>query len=198
MPRRDSDKQPITGTSETRVLEVPSHTVELPSEFTGNDFIEMSVEDAGIFEDPQVPERHGSLPPEGVLALLQTEIPEFYDLWEAMKRRDMLSKGLDIHVSFPFRRVSTFYVIKQMRIAWKLSSGTYAPWRLYNQVLVTTTEADDERRPEIVSRTIWARDGKFFHKLNTFMRPSVRRLSDSLAHVMGFDSSRVDEITFPF
>lgn len=125
------------------------------------------------------------------------QMPDFSPLWEAILANDLGKQEIDIRISFPLKQVSTFVVVKQLTFSWKIGDS-YSPWKLHVQLLATTKSSDKKDGSEINSRVIWSKEGRYYHKMSSFLKPNMMEMVCKLSPLFGFASKVVDELTFPF
>lgn len=131
---------------------------------------------------------------------LTERMTDLAELWETIESKKLLEKEMVIKVSYPMKQVSTFTIVKQLSISWKLYDKVYSPWKLYIQMLamVTKSSRTPKGKSELYSRIIWSKHNKYFHKMSPFLRPSLFTLVSDLGKTFGFESNDVGSITYPF
>lgn len=138
------------------------------------------------------------LEPAELLKLLKTEMSQLAVLWEEFEEKDLVNKEIDLRLTFPLKKVSSFVVIKQLSIGWKTGENAYSPWRLHLQLLAMEKEIAGKKGYELVTRIIWSQEGKFYHRMSSFLKPSALKMITFLGQCFGFSSNFVDDIVYPF
>jgi hypothetical protein len=150
---------------------------------------------AGGFKEPDA--THASKEIENFFNNLCTEMPDLEGLWTEILKKRLYDKSLELKVTFPMKRVSTFIVIKQVTFSWR-SRDLSSAWKLHLQTLAYAKKEEGVAKSEIMTRIIWSKDGKFMHKMSPFLKPTVASLVSKIISVFGFDSEYVEGITHPF
>jgi len=129
---------------------------------------------------------------------LKIDMSSLNGLWNIFETQNLYNKEVNVRLSFPYKQVSSFIIVKQLTISWKKGEDTVSPWKLHLQALAIPKDYESKEDSEIVTRIIWSREGKYYHKMSAFVKPSAMELLNNLSQCFRFSSSKIEDLTFPF
>jgi len=127
---------------------------------------------------------------------LKSDYPKFLKLWEIYKENELFFKEVRIKVSFPFKRVSTFVVLKQVMITFKIGESSYLSYKLYLQTLMMNTSTKDKL--DIKNRIVWSKGGRFITDTDTKVDPEIMGILFKLGEIFALTTKSIIDIPFPF
>lgn len=132
---------------------------------------------------------------EETFAELRKEYPKYNNIWEVYQANELYFKEVRIKVSFPMRKVSSFIVMKQIVLTFKLGESKYSNYKLYLQTLLRTNSPD---KLDIKNRIIWSKEGRFITDSDTQVDPDIMGILFRLGDIFSMNTKSIIDLPFPF
>jgi hypothetical protein len=126
---------------------------------------------------------------------LRREYPKYSHIWEIYQSNELFFKEVRIKISFPMRKVSSFIVMKQIVITFKLGESKYSSYKLYLQTLLRSGPSD---KLDIKNRIIWSKEGRFITDSDTQVDPDIMGILFKLGDIFSMNTKSILDLPFPF